>query len=181
MNVALRDGLVSEERCYETCYRVLEDKFELGLFENPYSNADEALALAASAAYIASPWEITDTDTLMAARNPEVVALKRELRAKSAILIKNDGNLLPPQKGTKVYIGSTASSDTLAAYQKVLVDYAELVEDIEDADVVVADCTQSNDAAEMMIEDTKDAGKKLVIVANHIDPNTYVVENADCG
>lgn len=179
MNVALRDGLVSEERCYETCYRVLKDKFELGLFENPYSDADEALALAASAEYIASPWEITDTDTLMAARNPEVVALERELQAKSAILIKNDGNLLPLQKGTKVYIGSTASSDTLAAYQKVMADYAELVEDIEDADVVVADCTQSNDAAEMMIEDTKDAGKKLVIVANHIDPNTYFIENAD--
>ena len=62
---ALKQGLISEERCYETCYRVLKDKFEMDLFENPYSDADKALAIAASAEYIANPWEITDTDTLM--------------------------------------------------------------------------------------------------------------------
>lgn len=37
----------------------------MDLFENPYSDADKALAIAASAEYIANPWEITDTDTLM--------------------------------------------------------------------------------------------------------------------
>ena len=46
---ALKQGLISEERCYETCYRVLKDKFEMDLFENPYSDADKALAIAASA------------------------------------------------------------------------------------------------------------------------------------
>ena len=164
---ALKQGLISEERCYETCYRVLKDKFE------------KALAIAASAEYIANPWEITDTDTLMAARNPEVVAMERQLQAESAILIKNDDNLLPLSKGIKVYIGSTASAMTLEAYKKVLPDFATVVEDMEDADVVIADCTQMNDAAELIIEDAKDAGKKLVIVANHIDPNTYMVANAD--
>ena len=68
---------------------------------------------------------------------------------------------------------------TLEAYKKVLPDFATVVEDMEDADVVIADCTQMNDAAELIIEDAKDAGKKLVIVANHIDPNTYMVANAD--
>ena len=179
VETAITDGLISEERCWETCYRVLKDKFELGLFENPYSDVDEALALCASAEYIADPWEITDTETLMAARNQEVVALERQLQAESAILIKNDDDLLPLEKGTKVYIGSTASAITLEGYQKVLPDYCELVENIEDADVVVADCTQINDAAELMIEDAKDAGKKLVIVANKVDPTTYLVENAD--
>ena len=179
VEVAIKDGLISEERCWETCYRVLKDKFELGLFENPYSDADKALAIAASAEYIASPWEITDIDTLMAARNPEVVALERQLQAESAILVKNDDSLLPLQKNVKVYIGSTAAAITLEGYKKVLPEYAQLVESIEEADVVVADCTQINDAAELMIDDAKDAGKKLVIITNCVDPTTYLMENAD--
>lgn len=179
VEVAIKDGLISEERCWETCYRVLKDKFELGLFENPYSDAAKALAIAASAEYIASPWEITDNDALMAARNPEVVALERQLQAESAILVKNDDSLLPLQKNVKVYIGSTAAAITLEGYKKVLPEYAQLVESIEEADVVVADCTQINDAAELMIDDAKDAGKKLVIIANCVDPTTYLMENAD--
>ena len=179
INEALEQGLISEERCYETCYRVLKDKFEFGLFENPYSDKDKALVIAASAEYIAEPWDITDIDTLMAARNPEVVELERQLQAESAVLIKNDDDLLPLQKGTKVYINSTASAITLEGYKKVLPEFAELVEDIEQADVVIADCTQMNDADELIIEDAKDAGKKLVIVANAIDPDTYMLENGD--
>lgn len=179
VNEALRQGLISEERCYETCYRVLKDKFELGLFENPYSDAEEALALAASAEYIAEQWEITDTDTLMAARNPEVVELERQLQAESAILVKNEDNLLPLEKGVKVYIDSTASAMTLEGYKKVLPDFATVVEDMAEADVVIADCTQINDAAELIIEDAQAAGKKLVIVANTVDPNTYLIENGD--
>ena len=179
MEEALTLGLVSEERANETYYRVLKDKFELGLFENPYVDANKALALAASEEYIADPWEIVDNDTLMAARNPEVVALERQLQAESAILIKNDDNLLPLEKGIKVYVDSTAAALTLEGYKKVLPDYCELVDDIEDADVVIADCTQVNDAAEMIIDDAKDAGKKLVIVANCVDPDAYLIENAD--
>ena len=176
---ALEQGLISEERAYETCYRVLKDKFELGLFENPYSDVDKALALAASAEYIANHFAVVDNDTLTAARNPEVVALERELEAKSAILIKNDNNTLPLQKGIKVYIDSTASALILESYKKVLPDYCELVEEMEDADVVVADCTQNNDAAELIIEDAKDEGKTLVIVSNCIDPNAFFIEQAD--
>ncbi len=179
VEVAIQEGLISEERCWETCRRVLKDKFELGLFENPYSDAEKALAIAASAEYIASPWDVVDTDTLMAARNPEIVELERQLQAESAILIKNDGNLLPLEKGVKVYVDSTASAMTLKGYKKVLPDYCELVDTMEAADVVVADCTQNNDAAELMIEDAHDAGKKLVIIANCIDPDTYLIENAD--
>ena len=179
VEIAITEGLISEERCWETCRRVLKDKFELGLFENPYSDADKALALAASAEFIAEPWDIVDNDTLMAARNPEIVAMERQLQAESAILFKNDDNLLPLEKGVKLYIDSTASAITLEGYKAVLPEYCELVEDIEDADVVIADCTQNNDAAEMIIEDAKDAGKKLVIVANHIDPDFTFLQQGD--
>lgn len=179
MNTVISEGLISEERCWETCYRVLKDKFELGLFENPYSDVNKALALAASAEYIAEPWDVVDNDTLTAARNPEIVALERQLQAESAILIKNDENLLPLEKNIKVYIGSTASALTMDGYKKVLPDYAQLVDDMESADVVIADCTQVNDAAELIIDDAKDAGKKLVVIANCVDPNVYLIENAD--
>lgn len=176
---ALQQGLVTEERANETYYRVLRDKFELGLFENPYSDLDKALALCASDEYIANPWDVVDLDTLTAARNPEVVAMERQLEAESSILIKNDNELLPLAKGTKVYLGSTGSALCVAGYKAALPEYCELVDDMEDADVVIADCTQINDAAELIIEDAKDAGKKLVIIANCVDPTTYLIENAD--
>lgn len=179
VNEALKQGLISEERCYETCYRVLKDKFELGLFENPYSDAAYALSLAASAEYIANPWPVVDNDTLTAARSPEVVALERQLQAESAILIKNEDNLLPLQKGIKVYIGSTAAARTLEGYKAVLPEFAQVVENMEEADVVIADCTQINDAAELIIDDTKDCGKKLVVVANTVDPDAYLIESGD--
>ncbi len=92
---------------------------------------------------------------------------------------QRENNLLPLAKGTKVYIGSTASAITLEGYKKVLPDFCELVEEIEDADVVIADCTQNNDAAELIIEDAKDAEKKLVIIANCIDPDTFLLEQGD--
>ena len=176
---ALSQGLISEERAYETCYRVLKDKFELGLFENPYSDAAYALSLAASEAFQTEQWEVTDMETLQSARNPKVVALERQLEAESTILIKNEDDLLPLEKGIKVYIHSTAAALTLNGYKEVLADYCELVEDIEEADVVVADCSQMNDAAEQIIDDAIYFEKKLVIVANCVDPNAYMIESAD--
>ena len=45
--------------------------------------------------------------------------------------------------------------------------------------MVVADCTKFNDAAEMMVEDALDADKKLVLIANCIDPNAWAMESGD--
>ncbi len=176
---AVEQGLISEERLHATCYRVLKDKFGLGLFENPYCDAAYALSLAASEAFQAEQWPITDMESLQAARNPEDVALERQLEAESTILIKNDGNLLPLEKGIKVYIHSTAAALTLNGYKAVLPDFCELVDDVEDADVVVADCSQINDAAEQIIDDAIYFEKPLVIVANCVDPNAYMIESAD--
>ncbi|MBR5109607.1 MAG: hypothetical protein IK099_05380 [Clostridia bacterium] len=176
---AINTGLISMERVDETCRRVMRTKFELGLFENPYSDAAYALSLSASDAYIAEPWEIKDMDTLQAARNPETVETERKLQAKSAVLVKNDGELLPLKADQKVYFGSTAATATAEAIKQAIAGYAAVVDEIEDADVVVADCTQFNDAAEMLVEDAVEEGKKLVIVANCTDPNTYAMTNAD--
>ena len=176
---AYEQGLITEERIEETCRRVLRTKFELGLFENPYSDVDAALAYAASDAYIEEAWEITDLDTLNAARNAETVELERQLQAESAVLVKNDGDLLPLSQDAKVYFDSTAASATKAAIIEALGAYATVVEDIEEADVVIADCTSYNDVAEMVVEDAVAYGKKLVIVSNCVDPTTWAMENGD--
>ena len=105
--------------------------------------------------------------------------MDRQLMAESAVLVKNENDLLPLQQGIKVYISTTSSDANLAGYKKYLANYAEVVEDIEDADVVIADCTQFNDAAELTVEDAQDAEKLLVIVANCVDPDTWAMENGD--
>lgn len=143
MKEAIETGLITEERVEETARRVLRTKFELGLFENPYSDVEAALAIAASAEYIAEQWEITDTATLMAARNPETVELERQLQAKSAVLVKNNENLLPLDKEYKVYFESTAAATTAEQIKAALGTHATVVDSMEEADVVVADCTQS--------------------------------------
>ena len=176
---ALEQGLISEERLEASCRRILRTKFALGLFENPYSDGDAALALSASDAFIAEKWAITDNESLAAARKPEEVELERQLQAKSAVLVKNDGDLLPLANGIKVYVDSTLGSATVESYKKYIANYAAVVEELEDADIVVADCTQFNDAAEMLVEDAQDAGKKLVLIANCVTPNAWAMENGD--
>lgn len=176
---AVEAGLITEERLEASCRRILRTKFELGLFENPYSDGAKALALSASEEFIANKWTITDNESLAAARKPEEVELERQLMAKSAVLVKNENNLLPLEKGIKVYIDSTSTAANLAGYKKYIANYAEVVDEMEDADVVVADCTQFNDAAEMMIEDAQDEEKPLVLIANCVNPNLFAMESGD--
>ena len=176
---AVEQGLITEERLEESCVRVLRCKFNLGLFEDPYSDGQAALALSASEEFITEKWEITDNESLALARKPEEVERERVLQSKSAVLVKNEDNLLPLQKGIKVYIDSTASAANLEGYKKYIGNYATVVSEMEEADVVIADCTQYNDAAEMMIDDAVDEEKTLVIISNSVDPTAYAMESAN--
>ncbi len=74
--------------------RLLQMKFELGLFERPYVKEE-----AASDAY----------------GRPEQVALAREIATKSIVLLKNDGPLLPldPHLGSIAVIGPSADDGRL--------------------------------------------------------------------
>lgn len=176
---AVEQGLITEERLEASCRRVLRPKFALGLFENPYADGEKALALSASDAFIAEKWSITDNESLAAARKPEEVELERQLMAKSAVLVKNDGDLLPLNEGVKVYVDSTLGASVVESYKKYISNYATVTESMEEADVVIADCSQFNDASEMLVEDAQDAGKKLVLIANCVTPNTWALENGD--
>lgn len=74
----LADGKVAISQIDDAVRPLLKAKFELGLFEHPY--VDETTAKAAIS-------------------NPQHLELARAAAAKSAVLLRNNGNLLPLSKG----------------------------------------------------------------------------------
>ncbi len=162
---------------HESTARVLRFKFNKGLFENPYRVTEEALDIVASAEFKAEPWEIVTNEDLRNARNPREVRLTEELQAKSAVLMKNEGGILPLAYGTKIYIESS-SSDTLSHYKQYLAAYGEIVDEIEDADVVIGYFGSINDALELLVEDAQDAGKPLVLTLT-TKANEFTLTNSD--
>ena len=76
----LRAGKVTPSRLDEAVRRILRIKFRLGLFDNPY--ADEA----------------REREALL---NPAHLAAAREVASRSMVLLKNERNILPFDKGVR--------------------------------------------------------------------------------
>lgn len=78
----VRQGLVSEQRINESIQRLLEEKFKLGLFENPYVDVSKAETIVGNKAFQA----------------------KADLaQRKSIVVLQNDKKILPLKPNTKVY------------------------------------------------------------------------------
>jgi beta-glucosidase len=89
---SLGEGKITEADINSACRRILEAKYKLGLFSDPYKYCDVHRAKK-------------DIFT------PEHRAAARKLAAESFVLLKNDNNLLPLQpKGTIALIGPLADS-----------------------------------------------------------------------
>ena len=89
---AVKEGKVSEATVNAACRRILEAKYKLGLFENPYR-------------YLDSSRRKTD---LFTAENREVA---RNIAAETFVLLKNDKDLLPLKKQGKIaLIGPLANN-----------------------------------------------------------------------
>lgn len=180
---AIIDGLASGEvekaNVDMAATRILRFKFNKGLFENPYCDVDAAVELCASAEWAANPTEITNDEELRAARNPYEVELTERLQAESAVLVKNDDNLLPLSKDAKVYVdGSNATAKE--GYIKYMTEMGvTVVESMEEADVVVGDFGTINDATELFIDDAEYYGKPMVLTLNNTKPNEYTLKSAD--
>ena len=180
---AIIDGLASGEvekaNVDMAATRILRFKFNKGLFENPYCDVDAAVELCASAEWAANPTEITNDEELRAARNPYEVELTERLQAESAVLVKNDDNLLPLSKDAKVYVdGSNAAAKE--GYIKYMTEMGvTVVESMEEADVVVGDYGTINDATELFIDDAEYYGKPMVLTLNNTKPNEYTLKSAD--
>jgi beta-glucosidase len=99
---ALKAGSVSEELVDTAVSRILQKKFELGLFEHPYVD-------------VAQVKVVYDT--------PQQRALAREIARQSIVLLKNEGGLLPLAKNidTLAVIGPNANQP-----RNLLGDYAYL-------------------------------------------------------
>ena len=174
----IRSGEVNEEYVDRSLTRLYRFAMRKEIFDNPYRDPQAALDFCASAEYAANPTVIKSNEELRAARNPYEVELTEKLQAKSAVLVKNDDNTLPLLQGAKVYLDSS-SADRKASYTKYVANFATIVDKIEDADVVIGDFSDINDAAELLIEDAVYFGKKLVLTMNQTKPNQFALENAD--
>ncbi len=173
----METGEVEMQYVDRAATRVLRFKFNKGLFENPYRVVEEALATVASAEYAANPTEIKTNEDLRAARLPEEVELAEQLQAKSAVLVKNDSDILPLKEGTKIYIESS-NTDTLPHYVQYLNQFGTVVDSIADADVVIGYFSTINDAAELMIEDAQDAGKPVILTLTS-KATEYTLKNSN--
>jgi beta-glucosidase len=89
---SLQEGKVTQKQIDDACRRILEAKYKLGLFDDPYRYMDNARPAK----------EILTADTRKAAR---------EIAAHSFVLLKNNAQLLPLQKsGTIALVGPLADS-----------------------------------------------------------------------
>jgi beta-glucosidase len=89
---SLEEGKVNMENIDLACRRILEAKYKLGLFDDPFSYINEERAKSDS----------VTQENLKAAR---------EISARSMVLLKNDKQILPLRKtGTIAVIGSLANS-----------------------------------------------------------------------
>ncbi len=83
MGVQLYGEELMRKRFEQSAVRLLKNMFRVGLFENPYLKVE---------------------DTIETVGNPEYMAAGFEAQLKSIVLLKNKENILPLNKGTKVYI-----------------------------------------------------------------------------
>lgn len=161
--------------------RVLKNKFDLGLFEDPYRDLESFLELAASDAYKAEQYDIISTEDIYTARKNEINELETRLQTESTVLLKNADNLLPLAEGTTVYVIGN-DEELLDLDMDAIAAYAEVVDDAEDADVVIA---RIDDVAEAedIIDEASDADAKLVLALQagngSNEPDAYITENVD--
>ena len=89
---SLQKGIVTQQQIDDACRRILEAKYKLGLFDDPYRYINEARPAK----------DILSADNRKAAR---------EIAAHSAVLLKNNNQVLPLQKtGTIAVVGPLADS-----------------------------------------------------------------------
>ena len=87
------EGKVSIEVINDACKRVLDAKFDLGLFEDPYRYSDEK----------------REKETIY---NPEFLEAALAIANKSLVLLKNNNSVLPLNKNQKIaFVGPLVSDD----------------------------------------------------------------------
>jgi len=107
---SLHEGKITQQQINLACRRILEAKFKLGLFDDPYRYCDEKRAQT----------EIfTDANRKAA----------REIAAQSFVLLKNQNNILPLKKnGTIALIGPLADNkENMPGTWSVATDFSKAI------------------------------------------------------
>lgn len=111
----VKDGKVSEADVDQACRRVLEAKYKLGLFQNPYRFLNSKRAKTAL-------------------YTPEHRVLAREIAAETFVLLKNEGDVLPlKREGTIALIGPLANDRSNMVGSWSTADKPELCSTLKDA------------------------------------------------
>lgn len=107
---SVQEGKLSEKIIDEACRRILEAKFKLGLFDDPFKYCDENRA---------------KTEVYTSANRAEA----RSTAAQSFVLLKNKGNILPiAKKGTIALVGPLADSrENMTGTWSVAARFAESI------------------------------------------------------
>ena len=117
----INKGLVTEARIDESVARLLTEKFELGIFENPYVDEEAA-------------------DSIVG--NEKIQERANLAFRKSIVLLRNESSLLPLKAGTKVYFENYMVARGSENPHNVIIpekhDWdVEFVNSAEEADVII--------------------------------------------
>jgi beta-glucosidase len=105
----VKDGKISEKRLDSSVTRLLRQKFELGLFDNPFIDEKKAVEIVG---------------------NAEFVKAGEESQRRSMILLKNDNKILPLKQGKlKIYVRNVDP--------KIAAQYGTVVDKPENADIAI--------------------------------------------
>jgi beta-glucosidase len=181
---AVEKGLVTEEVFNKHVFRVLRNKYNQGIFEDPYRDWEDALALIGSDAYKAEQTAPMSNAEINNARRSEITEMEEKLMVESSILLKNEG-ILPLAKGVKLYVES--NNDTVKeADAAAMAAYGTVVGTLAEADTVVLHATAFDDAYDLMVEDAQAAGKQIILVwegtigRNGVQGEPYLAQVTPC-
>lgn len=119
---SLEDGKVSEEAINNACRRILEAKYKLGLFDDPYRYCDQKRAQT----------------QIYTEKNRKTA---RKIAAQSFVLLKNEKGILPlKKKGTVAVIGPMADNpENMPGTWSVAADFKNAVSVLNGLNEVVGD------------------------------------------
>lgn len=159
---AVEEGLVTAEDLDVHVGRVLKNKFDLGIFEDPYSDWGEALALIGNETYQAEQAIPMTNEDINNFRRAEITEMEQQLMVESTILLKNE-DVLPLAEGVNLYVMSN-NSTIQEADAEALAAYATIVESMDEADYIIGHVTAFDENFDYLVEDAQAAGKPIILI-----------------